>query len=352
MNSPIRLLFVLVIAFLAAPSFARQDGQSPRERWEHMSPEERARIQDRFEHFKKLPPEQRQSLTSRAARLEQLRSEFLSHMSPELRAKLAKLSPLERREVLRTFLEQHLVERGRRMGEMLPQELREKLDKAAPEDRPRLMHEFFEHERRERGDRMIDHVAKELSLAPTEVERIKGLPDDQRFAAMFDLHRKLVVHEVESHGLPTWIQSGEWSEMQKLSTPEFFERLHSLRRERAPDSDSFGESFGEGKGGGRFHGGPGGRFGFVPPAVRELLRPDPEWMIELSKLPPLERRAAIDQRIHDRILKKLAELPDVATPAEVEHLRTLSGREFFEGLHELARKHAPARSARAHENWR
>jgi hypothetical protein len=336
MNALRRSLVCLALLLCGAPLFAKQDNATPRERWERMTPEERAKMQDRFERFRKLGPEQREMLIQRAARIEKLKSEFFAHMDPELRAKLGRLEPRERREVLREYIEQRLIERGRHMGELLPPKLRRELENARPEERPRMMREFLEQQRRERSQRMLERAAEKLDLDASEVERIKALPDEQRFEAMLDLQRKLVTRAFEEHGLPKWISSDEWSAMQKLPLREFFERFRELRREHAPDSGhgaGFREHFGD-------------HHVALPPDVRDALRPDPAWWVELSKLPRDERRAAIEARIHDRLLERLAAHGELASPEEIESLRAKQGRAFLEAFHSLmAEKSAAQRSS-------
>ncbi len=71
--------------------------------------------------------------------------------------------------------------------------------------------------------------------------------------------------------------------------------------------------------------------------LRDQVRPDPSWFVELSKLDPDERRRVIGERVRDRALKLLERAPELIDAAQLERLRSATGREF----HELLREHFP-----------
>ncbi|MCC6405760.1 MAG: DUF3106 domain-containing protein, partial [Planctomycetes bacterium] len=208
-------LFVLLIA-LAGVAIAKQDPREARDRWERMPHDERAKFVERFEQYRTLPPEKRAKFAERAKRLEGLRAELVKELPAEVRARLEQMTPLERAEALREFMERRLEERGRHVRGFLPRELRERIENAPPDQREPLVREFCENARREDGRRMLDALARRLELAPEEVARIEALPEGQHFEAVMELRRRVIERDVAEEGLPTWLEASEWAEVQKL----------------------------------------------------------------------------------------------------------------------------------------
>ncbi|MCE9592666.1 MAG: DUF3106 domain-containing protein [Planctomycetes bacterium] len=326
------LLSALVLAFGATNLAVAQQhpgphSSGPRERWEHMPHDERAKFVERFEKFRTLPPEERAKLAERAERLEGLRDDLVEGLPPEVRERLEKLSPLERVDALREFMEQRLEARGRHVRGFLPRELRERIEGAPPEERERIVRDFCSHTRRDQGQRMLREMAERLELPTEEVARIEALPDDQRFDAMMGLRRRMIERDVAEDGVPTWLDAKEWSELGKLPTSEFFERFHSLRRDRCGSDHDHCP-------GGR---GFGSRRAELPSPLRDALTPDPAWFDEAERLPEAERRAFLDEKLRERVLARLAEHPELLSPEALESLRAKQGTEFQSAVRDLAR---------------
>lgn len=314
---------ILAALLLLAPTVAAQkpapqtpDGSSPpRARLEKLSPEERAKLRERFERLRELTPEQRAEMFKRLERLRVLERRAIERLGPDAREKLERMPPDIRRRVERGMLEQRMFERGRSIRDRLPEEVRAKLENASPEERRAILREFWSKERRDHEQRALEQLGRDLQLAPGEIERIQALPEQERFREVIELRRKVV----QQKGPPQWMDASQWSALQDLSTPEFFERLHELQRDQDPEG-GFDPMFGPG---------PGRRgFGGFP-------RPDPEWFAETSDLPPAERRAAFEARMRERILDHLAKEPGKVSPAELDALKQKQGHDFFEALREL-----------------
>ena len=347
--------------------------ESPRERWARMSPQEREVMQQRFEQFKRMDEAQRREVIERWKHVQRLER----GTREALHGELSKLGPEQQRECLRGYIGRELFERGRAMREMLPRDLLEKIEGATPEEAERLLHEFKERNRAERADQALFELGHELQLAPAEIERLRSLPEEERRTEMFVLRRRQIEQRVAQDGLPSWMTQQEWDELSALDAPKFCERWWARKcqlgfssREQRSDSrrgehggDHVGEHGGEHNGdhdrdhgrerdgehhfGGRGDGDQRGGQGIDPRLPRpspervhevlEQLRPDPKWFVELSKLAPEERRAAIESRLRERLLEVLAKSPDLATPQEVEALRALQGHDFFEAIHQRMR---------------
>lgn len=325
------LRYLVLLCALASSAFALQ-GPPPgaRDRWERMSAAERETFVERFEKFRALPPEQREKLLERARRLEGLQGELVRNLPPEVRAKLERMSPAERANALHEFMERRLEGRGRHVRGFLPRELRERIEQAPPEAREPLVRDFCDRARRDHGRRMLEALAKRLALPDDELARVDALPEPQRFEAIMELRRKVIVLDVGEEGPPAWLEPAEWAELQKLPTREFFERFHDLRRDRCgPDHDG-------GPGGARF--GPPAHGGFGRGRFDDLFAADPAWREEAEKLPESERRDWLAGKVRERALERLAERPDLVTPEELAELRAKHGREFQDALREALRR--------------
>jgi len=357
----------------AAPAQQNPAPQSPashesaRERWARMSPQEREQMQQRFEKFKRMDPAQQREIIERWQHVQRLER----GTREVLHGELSKLQPEQQRECVRGYVGRELYERGRAMRDLLPPDLLAKIESAPPEEAERLLREFKEHMLAERADRALFDLGRELALDPIEIERLRSLPEEQRRAEMFVLRRRQIEQRIARDGMPSWLTQQEWDELRALEAPKFCERWcarsrqfgfgshdqrsdqhhgdwngehsveHNGDREHGRDRD------GEHRFGGRGEGDPrGARDGdpqtprLSPERVHEVLeqlRPDPKWFVELSKLAPEERRAAIETRLRERLLEVLGSAPDLATPQEIEALRALQGRDFFEAVQQRMR---------------
>jgi hypothetical protein len=273
------------------------------ERWKRLSPEERARLRERFEAWKGMDEDERAELRRRHERLREAEREVRRDLPPDARRCLEGLGAHERRELLREHLEHELVERGRRMRRLLPPELREQLESASPEERARLMGELrqrFEQEGLRHG---LKEVGRQLELPPQEVEALLGLPVEVQRAKLLQLRRLEILRRVSREGLPEWITPQQWAEWQGLSDERFLQRLHSARPRRGGDG---------------------------PRELWRLMRPDPRWFEELAALSPEARRDELDRRLAARLLQQLEGRPELLPPEQLEALRALPPPEVLE----------------------
>jgi hypothetical protein len=368
------------------PERGREPSAEARRRWQELDPAERERLRQRYEEFQKLAPDRRAEIEERLGRLQRLRQEAEERVPPELKAKLEKLSPEERREVLRDYFLTEFQNRGERIREKLPEEWRQRLENAGPEEREELLHQLREQRRQSEAPGAIEHLGRSLQLPREEVERLKGLPPEEQIRAIEDLRRS----ELQRGGPPPGLSPEEWQRWRELPAPDLMERWHRHdswrghggpargqwpgRDRSAPDGPrpdregrpEWGPKPDRPDSSGR-PGGPGGelppppegmdRPGGVrapgqlsPSAARELhraLRPDSQWVIEFAELPSEERRARISERCRERALTALENLPEV-DPSTLERLRALQGREFFEALRPLVGGFSPRRGFGGH----
>ncbi len=77
-----------------------REGFDPKQRWEHLSPEERARLRERFDRWKQLPPDQQAELLERHHALARMRDEAMRRLPPPEADRLRRMSPEERRRFL------------------------------------------------------------------------------------------------------------------------------------------------------------------------------------------------------------------------------------------------------------
>lgn len=335
------LLFALA---LCAPLFAQGLPQkaarpSPRERWEHMAPEQRRDLEQRFQKWQRLPPDERERMADRMRDLEQRIDARLERLSSEENGKLTGLAPEERRAVVRELVLSELRERGQTLRAKLPPEWLDKLERAGPCER-RPLFEQFRHGVREHGGRgAILALGRELDLPEAEVQRLLALPGEQQMPAIDRLRRVQIERRVAEHGLPAQLDAETYALLGALPDREF---LREWERRR-PEPFEGGRRGGERWGGERPpRGGPEGgprRFGARGPErfgpEDTDCRPRLDDLIEFRHMPPAERQRALGERMRTRALERL-ELRGLA-PERLEALRKLQGPEFFRALRELER---------------
>ncbi|HTF91098.1 MAG TPA: hypothetical protein VK843_21970 [Planctomycetota bacterium] len=362
------ILLLVALAPLAIGQEHAPELDQARSRWERLSPAERARIAQHFDEFRGLPEAERARMMSHLNRLAQARREIEARIPEELRAKLDKLAPEERRQVLREYVETTMGERAERLREKMTAEELAKLDGATPAEREELLHARRE-ELLDRAPRALAFLGRQLDLPPEEMERLKALPQQEKLDALATLGRR----EMQRRGPPPGVDAEEFKRWLELPPHEFMERMHGhgMRGfrgdgERGPPPDGRGRPGGFGRPGGPPDG-PGGRPGLrpegrdgergprpgIPPPdgprgprregrlgiegqriVGRAMRPDPQWVIELADLPRELRREQIVGRIHARVIEVLGTQPAV-TPAELAKLDALQGPEFFEALRDI-----------------
>jgi peptidoglycan/xylan/chitin deacetylase (PgdA/CDA1 family) len=331
----------LVLAF-AAPLAAQDRGRhaEARERWSKKSAAERTELEQRFEKLQKLDAGQRRQLDERMVRLRESKRRTRDRLPPEMRRQLDSLGDAKREEIVTELAQEDASQRGRDLLDRMPVEWREKLERAAPAERGRLLHDFKKQNRGPNMERALERIGEELALSEAEVRRLKSLPPEQREAEFLKLSRRMTERRVERRGLPEWISEAEWKAWRELSPREFQERVHARRREAG--ASGFPGRPAEG-GDGRRPGGPGrervaGQDGAE--RLQRLMRPDPQWRLDLKDLSPGERRAEVDRRVRERTLEFLEQNEGVVSPGELERLRGLTGRDLGDAVRKRMRERA------------
>lgn len=373
-----------------APEHARVE--AARSRWERMSPEERERMSRLYSRLRDLSPEERTRMQAQLERMARVRREIEENLPPEFVAKLEKLAPEERREVLREYVGLAIGERAERLRERMPEDFVKKLEGMDPGRRGEMLHDPKAPWREEYADRALGYLGRQLQLPAEEVERIRALPPDAKRDAVFELGRR----EMKRRGPPPGVSKEEFESWTNLPPEECLRRLrdhgmrgfrggpggpggpgdhkgpppgeeHRFRGGRPPGEpgefgrpehrggrpegpehpDKFrgpegaGAPGGPGRPGGL--GGPGipgpRRAGKVGDEVRSqvfqaLFRPDKEWVVELAGETREARRAEIERRLRMRV-DTILRAQSTVTAEEVDRLLVLEGREYFQALCEI-----------------
>lgn len=323
-----------LVLLLAAPAVA-QSSKGPDverrraalERWEGMPPEKRALLRERFEAYRGMDEAQRRELRRRFEQLRDVERDVEAELPEDVRERLEGLPPAERRELLREHLSDELHERGRRRRRALPRELFERLKSADPGSRRGMLRERFG---RVDLDGALRDLGRKLELGPSELERLTGLPERDKRDALLGLRRRELSARVAREGLPPWLDEQRWRSWQALSDRAFFEALHGAREANDPQAERRRE-------------------------LRRLLRPDPATLAELAHLPERGRRSELERRMRAGALDKLEASPGLLPEGELEVLRGLEGRAFFERLREHmggAEHDGPRRGADRHRGRR
>lgn len=327
------LLWLAVLA-VAAPEAAHspleergvvfaQEGQSARERWEALSPEKRARIQARFERLKQMESEDRQQLEVRAQRLRRVERRVFRSMSDEDRARLLSLPPEKRSEILAELVEAELRNRGQRIEAQLPAEVRDWLAQASPEERRARLEQFKRDTRLRTSQAAVSEIAAALGYGEQEIQRFERLPIEERMQKVLQLQKRLTAEQLANVRLPRGLSAESWQELDALPPREYLAEILRLRSE-----GELGDAL-------RRHPGRERARGEMRRRLRRELRVDPKDHLDLTELPPAERRAEIDHRRRVRIMRVLVQRREL-NPKQLERLASLEDREFFRHLHRLA----------------
>jgi hypothetical protein len=227
--------FVLTLGFATVRAASAQRGdhgphteemERRRERWNHMSEEERELMQRRFREFQELSPEERRELMERAQRLEHIQRSLRETAPEELRQEIDALEPERRERRWREHGFERTREMGRHLRENMPPELRRRLEAAPPEQRHEMFETFMRNDEG-RGRRAIHWMGRKLGLAAEEIERMEELPLEEQLRVMMELKRRLIVSRVEEYGLPAELDEATWERMQTLPDEEFLNQMHA-----------------------------------------------------------------------------------------------------------------------------
>lgn len=300
--------------------------ESARRRWERLSPQEQARLRERYEKLQRMGEADRRDLERRRRHLERVERQLIERLDERDRARLAALAPEERERILREMVDDELHIEARRLEEKLPTNWRERLQNATPEDRRRFFDDFKRQVHDEWSPRALERLGNEFGVPREEVEAWKLLPIEQQKRKLLELGKRHRRMSVEKHGLPDGIAPEQWERMEALPPERFFEEAMRLREAGGWEP------------GRPFFGGPppGGEDDWSAEArrFRSAGRTLPEDHLEFSHLAPVERREAVELRRRDRLIGAL-EGSGLVEPAQIEAMRALPHREFWSAARRL-----------------
>lgn len=309
-----------------SPQASRAQGESARERWSRLSPEEQQRVRARFERLQQMSSKERAKLERRARERSGRRRQLLAELSPEERARLASQPPERREQLLREMDEDQRRSEGRRIARRLPPEVRDSLRRATPAERSQRLEAFKTEVRQELSRKAVEGLAKALGYGPAEIERLERLPVEQRIRTVLRLQKRLSARQLEVSGLPEGMTEERWKKFDALPAEEYVRELVRLRRrgvitelpglERVAEEPRLRREDRE-----------------ALRALDRALQSPPRDYIELSDLEPEERKAVIRRRLRERVeglfasrgllsgeqVARLAELDDEA------YLRAVQG---------------------------
>ncbi len=221
----------LVTAFLLVivPSIANAAGALPttgaERRWNALTPAERQLARARFESWKKLDADERETVSDRGRLLQRVRAEVIERLPEETRAEFRGMPARERNRFLKNHLRSYLEVRRR-----------EVLDQAGiVEARPRTS---FTKVRRAVQSRAIDallRLEERGVLAEGEADRLSRLPAEEFSAEMPSVLRRAILQDPPNALL--LLPEEERRRILALDEEAFLEAMRSLRgrdRRRLP----------------------------------------------------------------------------------------------------------------------
>ncbi len=326
------LLALLCIALCSLVLVAQQrderDLERARERWNTLSPQQRAELAERFERWKSLSKEERGHIRERFDRVSSLRRSAHECLPDEARREFTRLRPEQQATVLSGVASQKIQERGRELLERLPSHWRERLEGASPEERPRLVGEFRARMHQKALER-IHAFEREGAVDAAAAARLRQSAPEELTRELVALEVRRFRERAEREGLPPYVSPEQWEQWKSLPQREQWERLHHARH-------CFESSDGpEGRGQGHRDGGRGARREPISEgekSLREALRPDPAWFVEFVNAEPEVRAELIATHQRARALGVLEARPGLLSAEQLSELRGLHGRAFFEAL--------------------
>ena len=296
------------------------DLDAARRRWERLSPEEQARLRERYEKLRAMGEAERRDLERHRKHLDRVRRRLIERLDDAERARLNKLPKEEREKLLGEMVEDELRGQARRLEEKLPEGWRARLKQAKPEDRQRFFEDFKRQVRREWGPRAFESLGTQLGVSPERVETWKALPAEQQRELLLELAKRQRRLQVAEHGLPQGVDPAEWEQLQGLPPERFFEEAMRLRESKGwePGRPFFGPPP---------EGGPdawreGAR------RFRSASRRRPEDRLEFAHLSPEERHRKVDQRRRERLIGAVRD-SGLVSPEQLEELRGLPEDQFW-----------------------
>jgi len=338
----------------AGPSAAQAQGQRPpserpnasghagaaRERWEKLSPEQRAELKQRFERFQQLGESERRELLERARRLRAGCEGAQAGSTSEWKDKFAALGPRQRHEAQREYGYESLRARGREIRDKLPQAWLERLERASPEERLALLREFKEKQLDGLCRMALARLAPLLDLSAEELARVQALPFEERGRVVLEYRKRAQELDTRQNGLPPGISDADWQALVALEPEAFFLRLKAQRERHAAERPMRdGRQERDASGPPREAPTPAQAEGMR--RLLEALQPRPDEVVAVVDLPAEQRATRLAELRRARCIEVLR-THELVSAEQLEGLATLDERRFGELLRNVLR---PLRSS-------
>lgn len=200
------------------------DVERGRERWESMSEQERALVEERYRRFRELDEPEREALLESHTRLVERRDSLRTRLEDELR----ELPRPQQPHVLFDELRSEIRDRGRDLRPLLPTELAEQLEGAPPWERHRLLHDWRRSQHRRGLSEVLGGLSERLELGPDAMRAFDALRGSERRAALHRTLRESAITWFAEAGLPEGLSAVRWEEMLRLPDDAFLEELREF----------------------------------------------------------------------------------------------------------------------------
>jgi hypothetical protein len=215
-----------------APAGGAQLDESARaallERWNRLTPDVQARMRARFDRYQALPDEEQRALAARTRRIQARAELFYTLFSTEERARLDRLTPEKKREILIALATEEEEDQAVRLRDTLPPELAATVGEARPEHRRAILDELNRRQEEQLGP-AIERFGLVLGMDPKIVDRLKRLPIDQRKRKFLELAKTLSTEHIAERELPPGLTASRWDRMKELEPEGFFLEMMRLR---------------------------------------------------------------------------------------------------------------------------
>jgi len=198
------------------------------ERWNRLTPEVQERMRARFDRYKALPDEERQALATRTRRIQARAQLFYELFSTEERARLDRLTPEKKREILIALATEEEEEQAVRLRDTLPPELAEKVSEPRPEHRRAILDELRRRQEEQLGP-AIERFGLELGMPPEDIAALTTLPLEERKQKFLELAKALSTEQIAGRELPPGLSAFRWERMKTFEPEEFFAVIMRLR---------------------------------------------------------------------------------------------------------------------------
>lgn len=328
-----------------------------RERWNKLTPQERAALLERYRSFREFDPAMQRELVDRARRVRESEQRITETLGPDMREKMRELDPARRREFVRELVTGEARGKGLELRSLMPDEWAQKLENASPSERPKVLDTFRRQHLNRLANMAIDRLGKRLNLSPEEIDarKSRNLSFEQRAANVLEMRKAVQALDANENGLLPGMSADDWQELQALPPEQFYQRIQAYRAQRIAEQaarEARGEPkdpelAGEPPPGPRGASGPPGSDGArrPPPGrplialeglrqLREVIRPDPRDLVKFIDLEPEDRARRSFELRRDRCLDVLRTF-DLAPPQRIDELRDMPEPAFHANMRRM-----------------